>query len=147
MLRQYTEKLYIPAAAALRARVSNGGKLGMEIEEWREHIKRHWFNIHFGNMDVKQKGENLIFRVQIYLDDLESANVTVELYAEPYNDESRPECWQMERKGKLAGAVNGFVYEVTVPARRRSSDYTPRVRPWHPDVATPLEDAHILWMR
>ncbi|MCK5229914.1 MAG: alpha-glucan family phosphorylase [Desulfobulbaceae bacterium] len=147
MLRQYTEELYIPAAEALRDRMSNGGKTGKDIEVWRQHINRHWSNIHFGNMDVEQAADNLVFRVQIYLDDLEPDDLVAELYADPSDNEGQPECWQMERKEKLAGSVNGFTYEVTVPARRLPSDYTPRVRPWRQDVVSPLEDAHILWMR
>ena len=127
--------------------MSNGGKIGKDIEIWRQHINRHWSNIHFGNMDVEQAGDNLVFRVQIYLDDLEPDDLMAELYADPSDNEGQPECWQMERKEKLAGSVNGFTYEATVPARRLPSDYTPRVRPWRQDVVFPLEDAHILWMR
>ncbi len=146
MLRQYTEELYIPAAAALRARVSNGGRTGTAIEEWRDRIGRHWSNIHFGNMEVERQGEELTFRVQIYLDDLDPDDLTAELYAEPLKPEGHPEIIYLERKEKLAGAVNGFIYQTSIPARRPSSDYTPRVRPWHPEVVIPLEEAHILWM-
>ena len=146
MLRQYTEELYIPAAAALRARVGNGGKAGLEIEEWRDRINRHWSNVHFGNMELQQGEQEMVFRVQIYLDDLEPDDLTAELYADPANPDAHPEIITMERKEKLAGAVNGFIYQASVPARRPPSDYTPRVRAWHPSVVIPLEESHILWM-
>ncbi len=147
MLRQYTEELYIPAAAALRARVSQGGKVGTEIEQWRERINRHWPNIHFGNMEVDQSGDEMIFRVQIYLDDLDPEDLTAELYAEPFEPEEYPEIITMKRREKLAGAVNGFIYQASVRASRPASHYTPRVRPYHPEVVIPLEEAHILWMK
>lgn len=147
MLRQYTEEFYIPAAKALRRRTRSGGRTGQEIEEWRERIQLHWANIHFGNMEVEQKDNILVFRVQIYLDDLNPDDIAAELYAEPEDDESFPEIITLERKEQLAGAINGFLFQAKVKTTRPASHYTPRIRPRHPDVQVPLEDVHILWMK
>jgi starch phosphorylase len=53
----------------------------------------------------------------------------------------------MERKAALAGSVNGYIYEITVPADRPSGHYTPRLVPDHCHVNTPAEEAHIKWYR
>ena len=147
MLRQYTDEFYIPAAQALRARQRDNGHLGREIEQWRDKINKHWANIHFGNLDISQEKEQLHFQVQLYLDDLSPQDVLIELYAAPQQPDSQPEHWPMTRKEKLTGAINGFIYSCTISTSRPASDYTPRVRPWHEQINTPLEDNHILWMR
>ncbi len=147
MLRQYTDELYIPAAKALRERVRNGGRIGAEIQEWRKRINAHWTNLHFGNMEVNEQDSTLTFRVQVYLDDMEPDDLAVQLYADPIDADSDIEVIPMKRMEQLAGSVNGFIFEASLPALRAADDYTPRIIPWHPHVITPLEDAHILWMR
>ena len=45
-------------------------------------------------------------------------------------------------------ALDGsYTLRTTLPARRPAGDYTPRVVPWHPGAAVPLEANHILWYR
>ncbi len=47
----------------------------------------------------------------------------------------------------LVGAINGYAYQVQVPATRPATDYTMRYVPYHDGVAVPLEEAHILWQQ
>ncbi len=147
MLRQYTEEFYIPAADNFRKRIEQGGRIGSEIERWRAEIRRHWNNVHFGHFQVKEADDTYDFCVQIYLDDLDPGAVEVELFAEPLDGEQGPEHWPMKRSERLAGAINGFLYRASIPKRRPSSDYTPRLIPSHPEALVPLEENHILWMR
>ena len=53
----------------------------------------------------------------------------------------------MQRGKKLAGTGNGYLYSVTVKTERSTTDYTPRIIPYHPEALIPLEDNHILWQR
>jgi starch phosphorylase len=53
----------------------------------------------------------------------------------------------MERKAALPGAVNGYIYETTVPADRPADHYTPRLVPDHCHANIPAEEAHIKWYR
>ncbi|WP_419630684.1 hypothetical protein [Thiolapillus sp.] len=46
---------------------------------------------------------------------------------------------------KLAGSVNGYLYEIAIAAQRPVSDYTIRVVPFFPGVQIPLEMNLILW--
>ncbi len=147
MLRQYTEEFYIPAADNFRKRIEQGGRIGSEIERWRAEIGRHWNNVHFGHFQLKKSDNTYDFCVQIYLDDLDPEAVDAELFAEPLDGEQEPEHWPMKRSERLAGAINGFLYKASIPKRRPSSDYTPRLVPSHPEALVPLEENHILWMR
>ncbi len=53
----------------------------------------------------------------------------------------------MERKAILPGAVNGYLYEITVPDDRPAGDYTPRLVAGHCHANIPAEEAHIKWYR
>ena len=53
----------------------------------------------------------------------------------------------MDPGDEIPGAVNGYVYRVTVPTSRPPAHFTPRVIPAHPAAGAPLEECHILWYR
>ena len=53
----------------------------------------------------------------------------------------------MERKAALAGTVNGYIYEITVPEDRPADHYTPRIVANHCHATIPAEEAHIKWYR
>lgn len=74
-------------------------------------------------------------------DDPES--VRVELYADPTNG-GEPERHVMACESKVAGSGTRYEYGVSVPAARSAGDYTPRLLPWHPSTAVPLEAHEIL---
>ena len=56
-------------------------------------------------------------------------------------------CQTMVCKAVLPGAVNGYVYETTVPADRPPDHYTPRLAAYHRYAAIPAEEAHVKWYR
>jgi starch phosphorylase len=146
MVREYCEQYYLPATARYRQRVFENGAVGCRIESWRRELEQHWQKLRFGNLDRENIDDGCTFHVQVYLDDLDPENLQVELYAEPL-DTDRPERYSMQRGKKLAGTGNGYLYSVTVKTERSTTDYTPRIIPYHPEALIPLEDNHILWQR
>ena len=66
----------------------------------------------FGEMKVVTNGEQHVFEVQVYLDDLDPNAVRVELYADGVNG-GGPVRQEMERVRQLAGATGGYVYRAT----------------------------------
>lgn len=146
MVREYFEQYYLPATERYRHRVSENGAAGGRIESWRRELEQHWHKLRFGNLDRENINDGYTFHVQVYLDDLDPENLQVELYAEPL-DTDRPERYSMQRGKKLAGTGNGYLYSVTVKTERSTTDYTPRIIPYHPEALIPLEDNHILWQR
>jgi len=87
---------------------------------------------------------NHVFHVQVYLGEVSPDAVRVELYADP-RDGSDAVCEPMTRSEPLIGSVNGYLFTARIHANRPASDYTPRVIPYHPQAAVPLEAAQILW--
>ncbi len=147
MVREYVEKLYLPALKAYGRRVTDKGRRGEEIVKWRRKIAAHWPYLHFGRLRVESNESEHYFHVPVYCDDLNPAFIQVELYADPESGGQQAECLRMEPGEPLSGTVNGFIYQLRVEARRPASEYTPRIIPWHDLAAVPLEDQHILWYR
>jgi glycogen phosphorylase len=167
MMREYVEKIYRPAALAYRRRAAEGGKLALALAAWQERLNECWKDLRFGRLTTIREGDFWCFSVEVYLGELHVDDVRIELYADglPGNESGEktdivscngsaeeaapccPEKHLMERKGPLAGAVNGFVFVTRVAAKRPAEDYTPRIVPYNPEAFIPMEEAHILWMR
>jgi starch phosphorylase len=143
-VRQYTEEHYLSAAAAYRQRAENRGSLGADLVAWQADLAKHWSALRFGATTVEQQGEQYLFHVQVFLDDIDPDAVRVELYAEAQKDEG-PITQVMNRGELLVGATSGFTYTASVPTTRPAADYTPRLIPQHVGAFVPLEASFILW--
>ncbi|MDQ3268423.1 MAG: DUF3417 domain-containing protein, partial [Pseudomonadota bacterium] len=145
-VREYTEQHYLPAAPAYRKRMVDKGTMGMQIVNWRHNLDQNWAALRFGDVKVETIGEQQVFEVQIFLNDLGSNAVQVELYADGINGGS-PIRQEMARISQLAYSVGGYLYSGAVSATRPSTDFTARIIPYYPGVLVPLETAHIVWQR
>jgi starch phosphorylase len=145
-VREYTEQCYLPAASACQVRMADTGAIGRHIIEWRHSLDPKWPTLRFGDVTVETRGEQHVFDVQVYLNDLDPDAVRVELYADGVMG-AAPVRQAMKRVGQGDGASGSYVYGAAVSAARPPGDYTARVTPHHDGVAIPLEDARILWQR
>jgi starch phosphorylase len=145
-VREYTEQHYLPAAAAYRDRAANKGALGRQEVDWQHAMETEWPRLRFGEMRVETSGEQRVFDVQVYLNDLDPNAVRVELYADGING-SDPVRVEMKSARPLPESSRRCVYHATVSTKRPARDYTARVIPQRSGVAVPFEDARILWQR
>lgn len=145
-LCEYTEQHYLPAASAYLARAVDKGAIGVDLVNWLRALDEKWTALRFGEVKLETNGEQHVFEVQIYFDDLDPEAVRVELYGNGVNG-AAPERVEMKRVRQLVGASNGYAYRASVPAARPASDYTARLIPHHDGVAVPLEADRILWQR
>lgn len=143
-VREYTEKHYIPLAAAYLQRSSDGNRTAGDVLNWERKISQHWPKLRFGSMRVETDGPQHIFTIQVYLDELDRDAIQVELYAEPV-DGGEPVRQVMLRGESLVGSENAYRYSAAVLASRPASDFTPRIIPHHPAAFVPLESSQILW--
>jgi starch phosphorylase len=143
---EYTGQHYLPMASSYLARAADKGAMGEDLVNWRQLLKQQWGALRFGEVKQETAGEQHVFEVQVYLDDLAPTAVRVELYANGV-DGGGAQRVEMQRVRQLVGALNGYAYHGEVPASRPATDYTPRLIPQHEAVAVPLEDEHILWQR
>jgi starch phosphorylase len=145
-VREYTEQFYLPAAAAYRQRAADKGRLGAHILDWQRAVAQHWAAVYFGPLQVETAAEQHVFQLPVYVGELDPDTIRVELYADPEHGGAALR-QVMTRGVPLAGATNGYMFSACVPACRPAAAYTPRLIPYHPEAAVPLEAAQILWQR
>ena len=144
VVREYTDDYYVSAAAGFRKRAANRGAIGTDLINWASQVAKHWPALRFGSATLEQKDKQFVFHVQVFLDELDPAAVSVEVYAEPLNG-GAPVRQPMARSERLIGSQNGFMYTVALPNTRPARDYTPRIIPFHANAQIPLEAPFILW--
>ncbi|MCE5318077.1 MAG: alpha-glucan family phosphorylase [Parachlamydia sp.] len=137
-VREYTEKYYLPAAAAFKART---GSLSTQIVDWRHALSQKWSALRFSSLKTETKGNRHAFELQLYLNGLDPSMVQVEIYAEGNPPLSQP----MKLVRSLSGDPSTFVYTASVPSSHSVTDYTARVVPFHGSACVPLENSLILW--
>jgi len=145
-VREYTEQYYLPAAIAHRERVANKGAIGRQMVDWRHRLEQRWPTLHFGEVKVETRGEQHVFEVHVYLNDLNPTSVRAELYAEGLMGGAAVR-QEMTWVRQQADAPGSYVFSAAVPAARPSADYTARLIPHCDGVLIPLEDTRILWQR
>ncbi|MHB8919630.1 MAG: alpha-glucan family phosphorylase [Halothiobacillus sp.] len=146
VVREYTERHYLPIAAAYLARSANKGEFGVDMMSWQQTLSQKWAILRFGEVNVETVGKQHIFEVQVYLDDLDPTAMRIELYADGV-DGRAAERVEMACVRRLVGAANGYAYRAAVPEARPTRDYTVRLIPYRKAVSVPLEETHILWQR
>ncbi|MGQ0749791.1 MAG: alpha-glucan family phosphorylase, partial [Betaproteobacteria bacterium] len=80
-VRDYTERHYLPAAVAYRARAAERGAIGARIASWRRAIEAAWPALRFGEMKIESDGARHVFEVEVRLGELDPNAVRIELYA------------------------------------------------------------------
>jgi starch phosphorylase len=144
MLREYVERLYLPAVAAVAARQDPDAS--RRLCAWQDAIEQHWAGLHFGELHRDADGSSWRYSVPVYLGELAADFIAVELYAAARGD-LPAELHALERGPALSGAVNSYIYAVRVPGTRAAEDYTPRIVPALAGARVPLEAGRIVWLR
>jgi starch phosphorylase len=145
-VREYTEKYYLPLAERYLKRAAAKGALAKQIVKWEETLASNWSKIHFGQASVESANGLHQFRVQLYLNGIDSNAVRVEICAEG-GGRGDPERIPMERVAPLSACADGYLYSARVSSVRPASDYTVRAIASHPDAAIPNEARLIIWQK
>ncbi len=143
---EYTEKHYIPAAAAYRTRAADKGAAGKRVADWQQSLREQWKKLRFGEMKIEAKGDINSFEVGVFTGELNLNSVRVELYADGV-DGSVPVRQEMKRLSPLPGMPSSQRYGLDLPKTRPAGDYTARAIPCFAGAAVPLEASEILWQR
>jgi starch phosphorylase len=144
-IREYTEKYYLPGAQTYRQRAENRGALAAQLVRTRRDLENHWQGIYFGKSEFKDSDGSHFFQTQVYLDDLMSDAVEVELFADEL-DGLPPERYKMTPGERLIGS-NGRLFTAHVVSGRPAEHFTARLSPRDSGLAIPLECSAIEWQR
>ncbi len=144
MVREYVERLYVPAAKAFKQRVENEGLLARKLQAWESNLIHHWQGVHLGDLEAWRERDGWLFVLPAYLGEIAPQQVAVELYADPLEDDV-PMRKKMERQASIPGTVNGYVYRCVMESTRPAEHFTPRVIPDHPQAHIPAELNLVFW--
>jgi starch phosphorylase len=144
MMKEYVEKMYLPAAAAYERRIARDSRLARELQNWQLTLRQHWHEMHWGNLEVHEEIDGWSFDVQVYLGGISPDNVQVQLYADPA-DTDEPVKQEMERRAGIPGSVNGYHFFGKVVTQRPAADFTLRIIAYHREAIIPAEMNLIFW--
>jgi len=144
MVRDYVEKLYLPAADNYRLRNVQGGATGRRYRDWEANLRRHWPEIRWGKRNLKSENCGCSVEIEICIGGLLPEGIQVQLYTEGLAGE-KPQCLPMLRKKTAGLPTNYFCYACKIDDGRPASDYTARIIPYSPGVNIPIELNLIAW--
>jgi starch phosphorylase len=152
MIREYTERFYLPAHAEHQSTIANGAALAKANAAFKKRIRAAWPGIHIEMMDSNlppeiHAEESVRFSARVQTGDLTPEDLLVELYSGPLNasgEITNPIVTEMKPAKQ---EKDYYLYEVTtVPCCGSGHHgYTARVMPQHPDPRHPFATALITW--
>ena len=146
MLAEYVERLYVPAARAVRVAAADHAKAGRAFSQWQTRVRDAWSTLEVGRIEaggvdgVPAVGDVVGVRVQVQLGSLLPSDIRLELIAGPVNEEGDIE---VLRSIELeAGSQSGGQTEFSAKVDLREAGtygYTVRAIPSHEGLASPAE--------
>jgi starch phosphorylase len=145
-VREYTERHYLPAASAYRARAADKGAAGRKMANWRHALDQQWDSLHFGSVRVSTQPDCHEIEVELFLNGIDPTEVRVQLYADALI-RGEPVSIEMTCTQTALDGSHPHVYHAKPSALRPANDYTARAIPQLSGVAVPLECVRIAWQR
>ncbi|HZJ16562.1 MAG TPA: alpha-glucan family phosphorylase [Chthoniobacteraceae bacterium] len=154
MVKEYTEKLYQPAAKAHEILAAKGGEKAIELSRWKDSIRKHWPQIQIKEVHVKTKPAGVFVRdavhveATVHLGPVDPALVTVQAYFGEAVDNAieNPETQNLTRLKKLDDSDH--LYTGTIkPHESGSYGLNVRVIPTHPNLIQSHELRLITWAK
>jgi starch phosphorylase len=145
MLRDYTQKFYLPAIRNYRSRCDNQAALAKALYKWESCLHLHQDKIHWGDLRIYLENDVRHFVVSVYFGDIPANYLKLQLFADSLSESSPPICLNMKRGQQIPGSSNGFVFHVRLKTQRPIEHFTPRVLGVHDTVNIPVENAFINW--
>ncbi|MFM9876825.1 MAG: alpha-glucan family phosphorylase [Rhodoglobus sp.] len=146
MVKEYVERLYMPAAAAERVVSADGFRPARELAEWKARVIAAWPKVHVkhvesGGVDaVPQVGDELHVRATVDVDGLEPGDIAAEVVYGRARDGDRIVDVVHQSLELASEDERPVVFAGTVTLTRAGSfGYNVRVVPSHPLLASPAE--------
>jgi starch phosphorylase len=147
MVKEYVERLYIPAALSERATSASSYAPARELAEWKTRLTEAWPTVHVvhvesGGVDVvPQIGDSLHVRALVDLGTLSPSDVKVEIiYGHAGDSDTLADIHRQKLTLDSADAGSPAAFSGTVALERPGSfGYNVRVVPSHELLANPAE--------
>jgi starch phosphorylase len=152
MVREYAEKMYLPALDRHTNFTADQFKRAKRFAVWKQRLRERWGSIRIAEIAVEDHktmkvGETLTVRAQIDLGGLKPEDVSVELYYGSLNARGEieiPKIVLMKPTDKPKGTVYEFVGVKTLETSGRLG-HTVRILPKHEDLDNPYKLGLVVW--
>ena len=147
MVKEYVERLYLPASHAQRSISANGREPARELAEWKARVTAAWPKVHVSHVEsggvdaTPQVGDELHVRATVDLDGLLPRDIAVDvIYGHARDGDLLENVHTLRLELADRGDGQPVVFAGTVPlARAGSFGYNVRVVPSHPLLANVAE--------
>lgn len=143
MVREYTEKIYVPARLNFNHRTVDNAALAKTLHQWKTHIDQHWDEIYWGDLAIYNQQDFALFKVSIFLGEIPPDSIKMQLFSESNSEQDSIQ--EMVFDGEVPGLHNWFTYSVRIQTSRQLHHFTPRICAFHCDLDVPLEANMICW--
>ena len=153
MVKEYTERLYIPAAKSHSDFSNEGCSAAVQLSQWKTKIRKDWpqirvHEVEVGNQDRQNipVGESLQLRARVHLGPVDPQHIRVEAYhGESENGGIKNPVVTVLAEGGQNGD-GSYIYQGSVPASESGAyAFSIRVVPTHQHLMQPHELRLITW--
>jgi glycogen phosphorylase len=154
MVKEYTERLYIPAARSYEDFSRDGCGAAAQLSQWKTQMRKDWpqvqiFDVQIGNKDRKNisVGESLQISARVHLGAVDPKHVRVEAYhGEVDNGDIRNPAATILNQSSQADGDGNYIYQGSVPASESGTyGFSVRVVPTHLHLMQAHELRLITW--
>jgi starch phosphorylase len=153
MVKEYTERLYVPAAQSHESFARENCQPAAELSQWKTRIRKDWpqvrvYDVQIGNKDRQNisVGESLQVSAHVHLGDVDPRHVRVEAYhGEADNGGIKNPIVTVLSENHRNGD-GSYIYQGSVPASDSGAyGFSVRVVPTHPHLLQAHELRLITW--
>ncbi len=153
MVKEYTERLYLPAARSHREFTENDCAAAAELSQWKTRMRKDWPQVRIeqvqvGNADRQNipVGESLELSARVHLGAVNPEHIRVEAYhGETENGGIKNPAITMLSQASQNGD-GSYIYRGSVPAKESGAyGFSVRVIPTHPHLQQEHELRLITW--
>ena len=154
MVREYTEKMYLPALDRGTDLSANNFARARQVAVWKQQLRDSWqglkiLEVSVDNHKTLKVGESVTVRAHVDLSNLKPEDVSVELFYGALNAQGEienPKIALMKPTAKPKGTVYEFVGVNNLVMSGRLG-HTVRVLPRHADLENPHKLGLVLWAK
>jgi starch phosphorylase len=147
MVREYTTRLYEPAAADARTALADDAAVARDLASWKQWVRSSWPGVRVTGVDsdttAANEGDRRTVRAHVDLDGLDAGAVAVQTLHGPIDSEGefvgQPETVAMTL------AADGTWEAEYVVGEAGPYGVTVRALPWHPHLVNEVEMGIIAW--
>ncbi len=154
MVKEYTERLYLPAAKAHAELAREDGRAAVELSQWKAQMRKDWpqvriSDVQIGNPDRQNiaVGDSLQISAKVHLGAVDPKHVRVEAYhGEADNGGIRNPLVTILDQSNPTDGQGHYFYQGAVPASDSGTyGFSVRVVPTHPHLMQTHELRLIAW--